>query len=114
MFSWAIALTSPNEEFVRKALEDERARRATSHRRVRERVGRFARAIYWLGFAAFVTIMLLGLYMGSTTALMLLADYQQGWLPAKYFIGAGVFLVVVPLIGGIFALRWLWLNRPSH
>ena len=63
---------------------------------------------------ALLIIMLLSLYMGCTTALMLLADYQQGWLPAKYFIGAGLFFVVVPLVVGIFAIRWLWLNAPSR
>lgn len=110
---WAIKLTTPNDDLAHKLLEEERIRRAESHRKVRRRVDRFSRTLYWLGLAAFLATLLLVLYMGSTTSLLLLSDYQQGLLPIKYFVGAAAFLVLAPLVAGIFMLRWIWTNRPS-
>jgi H+/Cl- antiporter ClcA len=101
------------KDSVHTAFAEECLRRDEAQRRVRKRVGRFSRMIFWFGFLVFAAGTVVGLYIGTITSLMLLEDFRTGWLPGNYFAGGLLILVVMPAIVGTFLLRRLWSNRPK-
>jgi len=101
------------KDSVHTAFAEERLRRAEGQRRVRMRVNRFSRMMFWFGFLIFAAGTVVGLYIGTITSLMMLEDFRTGWLPGNYFAGALLILVVMPAIVGTFLLRRLWSSRPK-